>query len=67
MSREDAYTVVQTAAMKVWAGESNFLELLQANAAVTARMSVAEIEACFDLDYHVKQVGTIFKRVFGGD
>ncbi len=67
MSREDAYTVVQTAAMKVWAGESNFLELLQANAAVTARMSVAEIEACFDLDYHAKQVDTIFKRVFGGD
>jgi len=65
MSREDAYAVVQTAAMKVWAGEGIFLELLKDDPAATARMSAAEIEACFDFGYHVKQVDTIFKRVFG--
>ena len=27
----------------------------------------AQLEALFDLDYHFKQVDTIFERVFGAD
>ncbi len=65
MSREDAYAVVQTAAMKVWAGDGNFLDLLKTDTTVTEHMSVAEIEACFDFTYHTKQVNAIFARVFG--
>ncbi len=67
MSREDAYAVVQGAAMKVWAGEGGFLGALKADPAVTGRLSEAELEACFDLAYHVKHVDTIFARVFGED
>ena len=29
-----------------------------------SEMAVEEIEACFDLAYHTKHVGTIFTRVF---
>ena len=65
MSREAAYAAVQAAAMKVWAGDGGFLELLKGDATATAHMSAAEIDACFDLAAHTKHVDTIFKRVFG--
>jgi adenylosuccinate lyase len=32
---------------------------------VTAKLSAKEIEANFDLGFHLKHVDTIFKRVFG--
>ncbi len=67
VSREDAYRLVQRNAMKVWEsdGELSLLELLKADPEVTAALSPAEIEAKFDLDYHLKHVDTIFARVFG--
>ncbi|MGY6647146.1 MAG: adenylosuccinate lyase [Salinarimonas sp.] len=65
VSREDSYRLVQRNAMPVWRGEGDFLTLLKADAEVSAKMSDAEIEECFDLGYHLKQVDTIFTRVFG--
>jgi adenylosuccinate lyase len=67
MSREDAYAAVQAAAMKIWAGEGDFRDLLEADATVAQHLSAAELEACFDLASHTKHVDTIFKRVFGGE
>ena len=51
--------------MPVWRGEGDFLSLLKADAEVTGYLPPAEIEACFDLGYHLKHVDTIFRRVFG--
>ncbi len=67
VSREDSYRLVQRNAMKVWEsdGALSLMELLKADADVTAALSVEEIEARFDLDYHYKNVDTIFARVFG--
>ena len=67
VSREDAYRLVQRNAMKVWEsdGALSLMELLKADADVTAAVSAEEIEARFDLDYHYKHVDTIFARVFG--
>jgi adenylosuccinate lyase len=65
VSREDSYRLVQRNAMPVWRGEGDFLTLLKADPEVSAKMSDAEIEECFDLGYHLKQVDTIFTRVFG--
>lgn len=64
-SREDAYRLVQRNAMPVWRGEGNFLDLLQADEEVGKYLSNDEIASKFNLDYHTKQVDTIFKRVFG--
>src|SRR3712207_5706862 len=64
-SREDAYRLVQRNAMPVWRGEGDFLTLLKNDPEVTALMSAADLQACFDLDYHLKHVDTIFARVFG--
>ena len=65
VSREDSYAWVQRNAMPVWRGEGDFLTLLKADADVRARLSEAELEALFDLGYHLKGVDVIFGRVFG--
>ncbi|MDB5572263.1 MAG: purB [Hyphomicrobiales bacterium] len=65
VSREDAYAFVQRNAMPVWRGEGDFLTLLKADKDVSAKLSDAELEELFDLGYHLKQVDTIFRRVFG--
>ena len=64
MSREDSYAAVQRNAMPVWRGEANFLELLKADKEVSALLTAPELEALFDLGYHLKHVDTIFARVF---
>ncbi len=64
VSREDAYHIVQNNAMKVWAGEGEFLELLKRDPDVTGRIEEAALEASFDNAYHTKQIDFIFKRVF---
>nr|WP_298928579.1 adenylosuccinate lyase [uncultured Erythrobacter sp.] len=67
VSREDAYRLVQRNAMKVWEsnGAMSLLDLLKGDEEVTAALSASELEEKFDLDYHFKNVDTIFDRVFG--
>ena len=67
ISREDAYRIVQRNAMQVWEsdGEKRLLDLLKADPDVTAKLSDEQIEERFNLDYHFKQIDTIFTRVFG--
>ncbi len=64
MSREKAYSLVQENAMRTWNGEGALLNLLKANSDVTNYLSASELEALFDLDYHLKEVERIFARVF---
>jgi adenylosuccinate lyase len=65
VAREDAYRLVQRNAMKVWAGEGDFLSFLKADKDVRKHLDAAELEENFDLAYHFKHVDTIFQRVFG--
>ena len=53
--------------MKVWEsdGELSLLDLLKADPEVSQRLSASELNALFDLGYHLKHVDTIFARVFG--
>ncbi|WP_448660093.1 adenylosuccinate lyase [Sphingomonas sp. CJ99] len=69
LSREDSYRLVQRNAMKVWEsdGALSLMDLLKADPEVSAALSVPEIEARFDLDYHLAHVDTIFTRVFGAE
>ena len=67
VERETAYAAVQRNAMKVWRGEGRFLDLLCADPDVSDRMTREELEAVFDVDYHLKHVDLIFTRVLGAD
>src|SRR5271169_2031348 len=64
-AREDAYRLVQRNAMRVWAGEGDFLTFLKADQDVRKYLSDQELDANFNLDFHFAHVDTIFKRVFG--
>jgi len=64
VGREEAYRLVQRNAMAVWQSEGDFLSALKADGDVTRVLSAHEIEALFDLDFHLKHVDTIFARVF---
>ena len=64
VARDDAYALVQRNAMPVWRGEGEFLELLKADKDVSKVLNGQELEALFDLGYHLKHVDTIFERVF---
>jgi len=65
VSREDAYRLVQKNAMKVWEEAKDFQTELLADQEVVAALGEEKIRESFDLNYHLKHVNTIFKRVFG--
>ncbi|HKP35157.1 MAG TPA: adenylosuccinate lyase [Sphingomicrobium sp.] len=67
LGREDAYSLVQRNAMKVWEsdGALSLLDLLKADPEVSQHLPDGQLDALFDLGYHFKHVDTIFGRVFG--
>ena len=66
VDREAAYRLVQRNAMRVWEsdGALQLLDLLKADAEVTAALPPAALDGLFDLGHHFKHVDTIFARVF---
>jgi len=66
VSREDAYSLVQRNAMKVWEENKDFLTELLADPDVTKALPEEAIRAQFDLGHHTKHVDDIFARVFNG-
>jgi len=67
VSREESYGIVQKQAMEVWKGNGTFKERLLADQDLAKYLAPEEIEAIFDINYHLKHVKTIFERVFGAD
>jgi adenylosuccinate lyase len=65
MSREDAYSAVQRNAMAAWDGKGCFSDLLKQDPEITRFLNPDTIDGLFDPAYHLKNVDTIFRRVFG--
>ena len=68
VSREESYEVVQKNAMKAWESfdnkdELNFEELIKKDKFITSTLSQKEIDNIFDMDYHLKNINKIYKRV----
>lgn len=64
MSREDAYEVVQRAAMECWKKQKPFIALLQKERSVKKHLSAAELKKLFTLEPFLRHVDFIYKRVF---
>jgi len=65
ITREEAYNLAQRNAMKVWEEEADFKEELLGDKEVMNLLSKEEVEEAFNLDYYLKNVDNLFKRVFG--
>ncbi|NMH71563.1 adenylosuccinate lyase [Bacillus sp. RO2] len=63
MSREEAYDTVQPKAMEAWEKQVHFRELVESEEKITSRLTPAQIEDCFDYNYHLQHVDTIFDRL----
>jgi adenylosuccinate lyase len=59
LTRDDAYRIVQTNAMRAWDEHTNFRALLEADPAVSA-LDVTTLDAAFDLDRSLRNVGAVF-------
>ena len=64
-SRERAYKLVQENAMKVHENKGRFIDLIKADERISVLLTPEEIDDCFGLDYYLRNVPKIFKRVFG--
>lgn len=63
MTREEAYDTVQPRAMEAWEKQVQFRILIEQDETITSKLSEAEIDDCFDYNYHIKHVDTIFDRL----
>jgi adenylosuccinate lyase len=63
LSREEAYKVVQTCAMKVWETGKEFKEILKSENQIKKYLSVNEIDLICDLQVRLKNVNYIFKNL----
>ncbi|WHZ58133.1 adenylosuccinate lyase [Metabacillus hrfriensis] len=63
MTREQAYDIVQPKAMEAWEKQVPFRSLVEADGTITDRLSSELIDDCFDYNYHLKGVDTIFERL----
>ncbi len=60
--REKAYDTVQPIAMRAMAEGRPYAELLAEDPTVSSMLTPEELEACFTLDYYMKNVDYIYKR-----
>jgi len=66
LSREDAYRLVQVHAMRAWKEGLDFHQLIVADKEIAGRVPRKQIDYAFDLQRQLKNIDTIFARVFGG-
>ena len=64
VSREDAYRLVQSHAMRAWKEGLDFHELVLADEEITNKVPRPQIEHAFNLQRQLKNVDKIFARVF---
>ena len=64
VSREDAYRLVQSHAMRAWKEDLDFHELIVNDPEIRGRVPKVKIERAFDLSRQLKNIDGIFARVF---
>lgn len=63
LAREAAYDTVQPRAMQAWNEQRSFREIIEADEKVSSLLSKEEIDDCFNYNWHLKHVDTIFDRL----
>jgi len=65
VSREDAYRVVQSHAMRSWKEGLNFRDQVMRDKTITGRVPAKAIQNAFELKRQLRNIDAIFARVFG--
>ncbi len=63
LRRPQAYDIVQRCAMKTWKDGTDFKDNLLADKEASRHFTKKELDGIFDLDYYLRNVGKIFKRL----
>lgn len=64
LAREEAYEWVQRNAMKAWDENGDFQNLVKGDADINKNLTAQEIDRVFSLDTYLRNIETIFARVF---
>ena len=62
-AREEAYDTVQPLAMDAWENHKSFRTLLENSEKITSNLTKEDLDDCFSLEYHLRNVEEIYKRV----
>src|SRR3989440_2355887 len=65
VSREQAYEWVQRNTLKAWDEGQDLNSLISADKDITGHLNHEQIDRVFSLDTYLRNVGAIFRRVFG--
>ncbi|MBM3713005.1 MAG: adenylosuccinate lyase, partial [Actinobacteria bacterium] len=63
MTRDDAYSLVQQAALKAWEEEGNFKDNILKVKKIMDLISRDELEELFNVEYHLRYIDTIINRL----
>lgn len=63
LTREAAYDTVQPRAMQAWNEQRSFRDIIESDEKVTSMLTTEEIDDCFNYNWHLKHVDTIFDRL----
>ncbi len=66
VSREDAYRIVQSSAMKVWEnlGQTTFRSEIEANELAMEKLTAKDLDTIFDYGAYTKNIGRVLDRAF---
>jgi adenylosuccinate lyase len=65
VQRKDAYEAVQRCATAGWQNGKSFQEIVGKDPLIIKHLTGREIADCFDPQYYVRQLGAVYRRVFG--
>ncbi len=63
LARDEAYRIVQRAAARAWDEEGSFRDIVAADPAVTGRLDAAALDALFDPERFLRNIGPVFDRL----
>lgn len=64
ISREEAYSIVQSCAHQAWnQSDGNFHNLIAKDSRVTSKLTAEEIEECFNPQHHFQNLEEIYQRL----
>ena len=63
MQREEAYALIQKGAFQAVQSAQSLQQILQNEPAISSKISASELAECFDIQWYLRHVDHIYRRV----